>query len=168
MRPIYTIILTLLLIGGTYAYIQFAESVRRPPNESFYKTAEGVVSVEIRRSFDCFANPDFEIDAIKVDFKNETIMRIQNDLPATEELVIDSLAGVEEGENEITVFGNSESEDAFLSDEPAPSLRALLVRVLYDDNVVAERQFFAESNETWVGGSVGFKVPDSAAEANHD
>jgi len=166
MRSIYTLLIAILLIGGTYAYIQFAESVRRPPSEITFKQAAGITSVEIRRSFDCFANPDFDVDAVKIEFNGQAILSFTEDLPASEELIIESLAGVEEGENEIIVYGNSESADAFLSEETAPTLLALMVRVKFDDDVIAEKQFVSEANESWVGGMVSFKVPKTTEDSN--
>ena len=53
MRPLLAILITLCLLGGTYGYVRFADSVRRSAVEIQIDYAEGEYSVDIGKRKPC-------------------------------------------------------------------------------------------------------------------
>ena len=166
MRPIYTIIMIALLFGGTWAYVDFANRVRRPRASVVYEKAAGVTSVEVLRSFDAFGDPGFDVNAVEIRFNNNAVKTIAETTLASEPLAIDQLVDVEQGVNEIVVLANAESPDAFLSTDPTVSLRAMEVVVRYDGRQIAREMFTGRSGDPIIGGTVLFEVPAASVLAD--
>ena len=163
MRLISTIILCLVILGGTWAYIQFDESVKREANEVLYAIAEGKTTVSIDRTFECFGSKAFNEPAIKVNFGGEDIFVDEADSILPAQPIEFELADVEELQNTLTVYANATSPDSFGDD--APPLRAMVVKIKYDDNVIAEKMFHADSEAISLGGDITFAIP---AKDSHD
>ena len=163
MRLISTIILCLVILGGTWAYIQFDESVKREANEVLYAIAEGKTTVSIDRTFECFGSKAFNEPAIKVTFGGEDIFVDEADSILPAQPIEFELADVEELQNTLTVYANATSPDSFGDD--APPLRAMVVKIKYDDDVIAEKMFHADSEAIFLGGDITFATP---AKDSHD
>ena len=85
MRLLSTIILCTLIIGGTWAYIDFDKGIRFAASEVDYGKAERKTMVKIDRTFECFGNADFEQPAITVTFGGKTVFLNESDsVPITE------------------------------------------------------------------------------------
>ena len=155
MRPLITILLVSFLIGGMYGYLKFADSVKRPET-NYQPTAEQkTVTAEILRSATLYADKGFDVVALKVDFKNETILQQESNVPAAQPVSIE-LSAVEEGRNTISVFGNFEDPETFLSETPSPSLFAIEVIVRVDGDQIARQTFSSPTSTTPIGGQVTF------------
>ena len=163
MRLISTIILCLVILGGTWAYIQFDESVKREANEVLYANAEGKTTVSIDRTFECFGSKAFNEPAIKVTFGGEDIFVDEADSILPAQPIEFELEDVEELQNTLTVYANATSPDSFGDD--APPLRAMVVKIKYDDDVIAEKMFHADSEAIFLGGDITFAIP---AKDSHD
>ncbi len=165
MRLISTLLLCLLIVGGTWTYLNIDKEFKREAAEVLYDKASGITLVSIDRTFECFGNPDFEEPAIRVRFGGEDVFLDQSESIKPEKSVEFELEGVEELENTLTVFANATSPESFGDD--APPLRAMVVRVHYDDRLIAEQFFHAEASEISLGGDVNFSIP-STKEEDHD
>lgn len=163
MRLIFTFILCLLIVGGTWIYIQLDNNIKREAQEVLYAKAEGKTTVSIDRTFECFGNSDFKEPAIKVTFGGEDVLVNEADsIPPTAPIKFE-LENVEQLENTLTVFANATSPDSFGDD--APPLRAMVVKVMYDEDVIAEKVFHADSEAISLGGDITFAIP---ADDSHD
>ena len=112
MRLILAITITTFLLGSTYAYIRFADGVRRTAVEIEVSYDEAEYSVEIRKSFAAVGDPIFGTEALRVKFKGEVVYSRQEEVPADETIVIRPLEGVEVGENELYLAATQRPGDA--------------------------------------------------------
>ncbi len=166
MRLLFTIILCVLIIGGTWAYVDFDNGIRYASSDIDYGEAEGKTIVQIDRTFECFGDADFEEPAIKVSFGGKNVfLNEANSIPSDEPIEFE-LANVENQKNTLTVFANAISPDSFGDDGPA--LRAMVVRVKYDDDVIAEKVFHADGSAPSLGGDVSFEIPALDSHDSHD
>ncbi|MEM7782601.1 MAG: hypothetical protein AAF623_04545 [Planctomycetota bacterium] len=149
MRLTLAILITIFLIGGTYAYIEFADSVIRPPVEVQVNYANGTYSVDIERTFDCESFLDEK--GLQVKFKGNVVYESPDQLPAEAALTIESLDGVEVGPNEIFVSANLPMT--------AMELAVLKVVVRRDGIVMAEQLLASEPGLGTVRGTVLFTIP---------
>jgi hypothetical protein len=166
MRLVSTIILCLLIIGGTWAYIDFDNGIKFAASDIEYGEATGTTTIQIERTFECFGNADFEEPAIKVTFGGNDVFLNESESILPEERIEFELANVENEKNAVTVYANATSPDSFGDDGPA--LRAMVVRVRYDDDVIAEKVFHANGSEPSLGGDVSFEIPVPDAKDDHD
>ncbi len=155
MRPLITILLVCFLIGGMYGYLKFADSVKRPDANYQATPEQKIVTAEIHRSAPLYADAGFDVAALKVDFKNETLLQEQNNVPADQPISIE-LPEVEKGRNTVGVFANFEDPEKFLSDTPSPSLFAIDVVIRVDGNEIQRQTFSSQTSTTPVGGQVTF------------
>ena len=160
MRPLITILLVCFLIGGMYAYLKFADSVKRPDANYQVTTEMKVVTAEIHRSATLFADTGFDVVALKVDFKNETILAKDANVSA-DEVVSIQLPDVDMGLNTISVFANFEDPEKFLSESPSPSLYALEIVIRVDGNEIQRQTFSSPNSANPVGGQVSFDTTES-------
>ena len=166
MRLLFTIILCTLIIGGTWAYIDFDNGIRFAASEVNYGKAEGKTTIEVDRTFECFGNAEFEEPAIKVSFGGKVVFLNDADSVAADEPIAFELLDVENELNTLTVFANPISPDSFGDDGPA--LRAMLARVKYDGVVIAEKLFHADGSASSLGGDITFEIPASKSHDEHD
>lgn len=156
MRPILALAITLSLLGGMFAYTQFADSVLRSAVEYKIDFSRQEYSVEIRKTFAAAPDPIFGADSMKVKFKGETLLSRSDTIPAAEMIEIRPLEGVEVGENELFVSVNRQSTEE--------ALAVVLVAVKEDDILVAKSTITGVPGLPVVSGSVLFV----AAETNKD
>ena len=155
MRPLITILLVSFLVGGMYGYLNFADSVKRPDSNYQATPEQKVVTAEIHRSATLYADTGFDVAALKVDFKNETIFQEQNNIPADRPVSIELLK-VEKGRNTIGVFANFEDPKKFLNDTPSPSLFAIDIVIRVDGDEICRQTFSSQTSITPIGGQVTF------------
>ncbi len=155
MRPFITILLVCFLMGGMYTYLKFADSVKRPQTNHQITDEEKVVTVEILRSATLYADAGFEVVALKIDFRDETVLQENSNVPADQPISI-SLPAVESGLNTVNVLANFEDPESFLSDAQAPSLYAIEVVIRIDGNVLQRQTFSGLNSTNPIGGQVSF------------
>ncbi len=157
MRLLATIVLSIIILGGTWLFIDIDSNVRRKPPEVEFASAAAETTIRIVRNFDCQGNADFREDAIKVSFGGNVAYNSQKDLLPAAEPIEFSLEGVEVGRNSFTVFANPAVADDF--GDSGPALKAMLVKVLYGGREIA-REVFASDDEfdATVGGEVPFFI----------
>lgn len=163
MRLLLTAILGLLILGGTWAYIRLDNSIKREASQVLYAKAEGKTTVQIDRTFECFGDPDFDEPAISVMFGGNNVFASESESIPPDQPIEFELAEVEQEGNTLTVFANAESPDSFGDD--GPPLRAMLVRVFYDDELLAEEMFHADGSSISLGGDISFEVPGAEKES---
>ena len=150
MRPILACLITLVLIGGVYGYIRFADSVRRPPIEIKIDYSEDEYSLDIERTFDCEGDPILGTESMKVLFKGKQVFATEKPLPTGQPVEVGPLEGVENGENEIHV-------SATMS-ESTQGLAVLKVTVKRNDIPIVEKMIANEPGLLDIGGPVIFEV----------
>ena len=165
MRLLATFVLCLVIVGGTWSYIQFDNSIKQAANKVLYAQAEGKTTVTIDRTFECFGSKDFDEPAIKATFGGKDVFLNEADSIAPAEPVEFELEDVEQLENTLTIFANATSPDSFGDD--APPLRAMVVTIKYDDDIVAEKIFHAGSEAISLGGDVTFAIPTDDTHDGH-
>ena len=163
MHLISTVLLCLLIIGGTWAYVRYDNGIKRAANEVLYAKAQGKTTVSIDRTFECFGNKKFKEPAIKATFGGKDVFVNDSDSIPPARPVEFELEDVEELQNTLTIYANATSPDSF--GDVAPPLRAMIVRVKYDDDVIAEKVFHADSEAIDLGGDITFAIP---ADESHD
>jgi hypothetical protein len=160
MRPLLALLITVSLIGGVFAYVRFADSVRRTAVEIEIDYAEGLYSVEIQTTFDCQSDPILETEALKVLFKGQSVFQSRELILAYQITEIQPLEGVESGENEIYVAANMES--------PTRGLGAMKVTVKRNGIPVVEKLLTSEPGLTAVSGPVVFQISPTNKSKDHD
>ena len=160
MRPLLALLITICLLGGTYGYVQFAESVRRPSVEIQVDYAQGEYSVLIDRTFDCTGDPIFETESLKVLFKGEKVFAVSDPIPANQSIEIRPLRNVETGENEIYVSANRKTSSGGFGE--------LKVVVFRDDIPIAEKTITSDEGLAQIGGPVVFHVGQSTEIFPHE
>jgi hypothetical protein len=157
MRLVSTILLCLLLVGGTWIYLNIDSQIKIEAAEVHYKKASGKAIVSITRTFECFGDEQFHEPAIHATFGSEVVYSNESTLIPASEPVEFELEGVEELENSINVTANATDPNSFGDD--APPLRAMVVKVTYNDKPVAEEIFYGDANAIAISGDVAFKIP---------
>ena len=174
MRPLITLLMVSTLIGGMWAYIQLKESVVRAPAVVRVAYAAQPTKLVIHRTAPLYTD-GFGDPALKVSIKNKLVKTIQREVvPASEVLEIE-IPDVEIGKNSVYVAVNFSNPNAFLQDEPAPSLYAFEVTVVYGQTTLT-RKTFTSSDAFVLAADVLFEVPaqtgdrsaDSNPENHHD
>ncbi|MEL7500281.1 MAG: hypothetical protein AAFN77_21980 [Planctomycetota bacterium] len=150
MRPVLALLLTIGLIGGISAYIQFARSVRRPPIEFQAETSVDRFEVELTRTFDCVADPIAELKSIEVRFRDQELFASDAPVKSTETIRFAIPRDVEIGDNEISVAANRD----FLATEFA----AIGVTLYQNDVAIRRQTITSEPDLSTVSGSVVFRV----------
>lgn len=160
MRPILALAITISLLGGMFAYTQFADNVRRSAVEYKVDFSQQEYSVEIRKTFAAAPDPIFGADSMKVKFKGETLLSRSDTIPAAETIEIRPLEGVEVGENELFITVNRQSTEE--------ALAVVLVTVKEDDILVAESTLTGVPGLPVVSGSILFEAAETSKdEHNH-
>lgn len=153
MRPIWTLLLVALLIGGMAAYIQFANGVSYPTAEFSVEYAQGKVELVIERSFECIPYELTETKALEVSLKGEVVYSNNERLPLDQEVRFSIDEGVEVGDNEISIVSNREWMDA--------GFGALQATVLMNDIPIAQQTFTVGKDVEIVSGSLLFHIDES-------
>lgn len=155
MRPFFTLVLVCFLIGGMYGYLTFADSVKRPDanHQSVAETKK--ITVEIKRSSSLFADPGFDVAALKVEFKNQLVANVDTNVPAQDPIIVE-LPNAESGLNTVNVLANFQDPQQFLSDASPPLLFAIEVVVFANDVEIAKQLFSSSNAAVPVGGQISF------------
>jgi hypothetical protein len=161
-----TLLLIVFIVGGTWAFVDFDSRIDRSASETVSKKTDGKVTVEIRRTFDCFGDPEWSEDAIRVSFVDEVVFSSDaKKIPASETITFEfSEAEIEE--NSLTVYANPISPDDDFSETAA--LRAMTVELIYAGKLIAKEIFQDDGSGFSVGGVVEFAIPDQDAYDDHD
>lgn len=182
MRLLFTVLIVALIGGGTWAYVEFDNRIDRSASNIIFADADGEVTVDIRRTFDCYGDPDFEEDAIRVTYVNEVVFRSNAAKVPASEIISFAFAGAAVEQNSLTVFANTISPDAgFLDDEfsddtfsdsenstAKASLIAMQVTVSYGGDVIAEKVFHDDGSGISIGGAVDFVIPEIQIDDRHN
>lgn len=156
MRVILTAALWFLILGGTWAYVQLDNGIKREASIIDFASASGITKVQIDRTFDCFGDAEFGEPAIKVTFGGKDVFLDESvSVPADKSIEFE-LDEVEQQRNTLTVYANALSPDSFGDD--GPTMRAMVVRILHNDALIAEKIFHADGSEPSLGGDVSFEV----------
>jgi len=167
MRVVSAILLPVVLLGCTWAYIQFAAAIRVQPIQLTPNMDESSWRVTIDRTFDCIPDPESGFAALTVRLKQQTVLNILAKIPATAKVELDRLTGVEQGVNELFVSANMAAlgDFAFDSDQP----RAMRVQIFRGDRLVEEKTFWSKSGATFLHETVLFRAfgEPSASDDDH-
>ena len=166
MRVFFAILISLLLIGGTFAYTKFAESVRPEPLEIKENFAQQDYHIQIFRTFDSEGDPDFDVASISVLFRGETIFESTEPIPATEVIEIKSLSNVVVEGNEVFVTANVKSNDDDWDSEPKMQ-QAMRIVILEGESIIAENSFWLDPGNDSVAGTVSFKAQSHSEDHDH-
>ena len=156
MRPIFALLITIVLLGGTAAYTQFARSVQRPPIKLQKTQAAGRFEIEITRTFDVMADPLAELPALTASLAGQTLYTTDDALPASETIRFEIPRGVELGLNEIYVTANRDFLDT--------GLGAMSVTLLRDDVPLTRQIIPSEPDIATVSGAVLFDTEVEVAD----
>ena len=160
MRPIWTLLLIIALIGGMASYINFANSVSYPAPDFSVEYAQGKVELLIERSFECVPYELAETKALEVSLKGEVVYSVDEPLPANQEVRFPIDEGVEVGDNEVSIVANREwSMDA--------GFGAVKATVLWNDIPIATQTFTVEKDVELVSGSLLFHINGSDQAEGH-
>ena len=178
MRPILAGLITVALFIGVYGYTRFVESVRRPLIQIQEDFSTDDYSLLITRTFDCVGDPEFEIPALMVSFRDRVILEIQDPVPMNDVVEIKKIENVAIGRNSLVVkavygvIANSESQANEQVDEwgdPMPQSsqsvakqHALRVRILRGNLVIADKTAWIGPGENDVTESFSFDAETGA------
>ncbi len=174
MRPLLTIMMVTLLIGGMWAYVKFKDSVSRPRAVVKVEYSKKPTRLVVLRSASLFDGGGLGGPAVEVSIKSRQVLKLERTVSAEEVIEVD-LPDVEVGKNTVYVAVNFEDPDAFLSDQKPLSLYAMEAVILQGSRQL-HRQTFTSTEPFIVGGDILFEVPptrkligDSGASApSHD
>ncbi len=165
MRVLITLAIVFFLLGGTYAYTRFAANVLPSTGQYSPHFSDQKFSLEISRTFTAVPAsdepnarsdrfPDFPAAAIRVLFKGEPILTLEETVDPREPVWLDVIPAVETGLNEIFVFARTEP--------PAKGeLAAMQVQIRSSNRTLAQSTFTSQPGSPFIYGSVVFESPDS-------
>lgn len=172
MRIFLTLVIAIVALGGTQLYTQFANSVHQQSRPYQAEITGERFSLELIRTFTAIPSDrgaidsstdrgrsDFEQASILILFKGEPIMFRQDEVAAAERLVVERIPNVEIGENEIFV-------KARVSPPAVGDLAAMQIRVLAENQIVAESVFTSYPGSPWVYGTVTFNAGSTSQTDN--
>ncbi len=159
MRPIWTLLLVVALIGGMASYISFANSVSHPSVDFSLDYAQGKLELAIERSFECAPYELAETQALEVNLKGEVVYSVNEVLPADREVRFLIKEGIEVGDNEVAIVANRDWLNA--------GFGAIKATVLWNDIPIAEKTITAEKDVELVTGTLLFHVDADAATQGH-
>lgn len=171
MRPVLTILFSVVLMSGIFAYTQFAERVRPDPVQYQADFSDSQYVVRLNRTFDCKGNPEFGLEnSLVVLFKDQKFA-LTDPVPATEKIEFE-LPEVEVGRNSIFVEAYLPN-DLENFDEPAfdsfdVRSAAMQIELLRDGNVIAQQTFWIEPGLNSVSGSLNFEIEDDQLSEDED
>ena len=169
MRPLLTLLMVALLIGGMWGYVEFKNGVSRPATVVETKFAEEPTRLTILRSAPLFDGGGLGGPAVELAIKSKSFLTLNRTVPP-EEVIEVEIPDVEIGKNTVNVAVNFEDPEAFLSNEKPLSLYALEVIILQGSREL-HRQTFTSGEPFIVGGDILFRVdpvPSLSDEDNHD
>lgn len=159
MRPLFALAITTFLIGGTFAYLRFADSVHRDALDYQVVFAEETYALEIRKSFDAVSDPIFGTESLTVLFKGKPVFSSDEEIPADQVIRIEPLEGVEVGENELFVTSTRKLGNA--------ALAVIQLSVTRDDFPVAEKTIVSAPGLDSVSGTMVFDTRRMESETHN-
>lgn len=113
MRPLFVVLLAVLVFAGVGGYLKFAGQITPPAidfNEDF---VAGDYRLELVATFPMRASP-FELEpaAVTIRFRGQEILREGDDVPTGTKLVVEPLEEVATGKNEFFVKASAGGGDA--------------------------------------------------------
>lgn len=166
MRPLLTLLMVALLIGGMWAYVKFKDSVSRPANVVETKFSQKPTRLIIHRSAPLYDGGGLGGPAVEVAIKSKPFLTLKRNVPADEAIEVE-IPDVEIGKNTVNVAVNFEDPEAFLSDEKGLSLYAMEA-VILQGNRELHRQTFTSGEPFIVGGDILFRVDPIKALSDGD
>ena len=166
MRVVVAITLTLFLFVGTHYYTKFADSVRRKPKQVATVFDDGSWTLQIEATFDCVPDPDYDRpESLMVQLKGSDIFRSTNKISAGEKITVESIAGVEVGDNDFYLDANlALLEDFEFADSSRPgAIRAKLMR---GKQTVADQVYWVPPGETSFSETIVFEVETGGQNEN--
>ena len=159
MRPVWTLLLVVGLIGGMASYIRFANSVSHPTIDFSLDYAQGKLELVVERSFECVPYEVAETKALEVRLKGEVVYSVNETLPVDREVRFEIEEGIETGDNEIAIVANRDWLDA--------GFGAIQATVYWNDIPIAKQTITAEKDVELVTGTLLFHVDDNAEPQGH-
>lgn len=169
MRPLLTLLMVALLIGGMWCYVEFKNSVARPASVVETKFSEIPTRLVILRSAPLFDGGGLGGPAVEVGIKSKPFLTLTRTVLAEETIEVE-IPDVEVGKNTVNVAVNFEDPEAFLSDKKSLSLYAMEAIILQGSREL-HRQTFTSGEPFIVGGDILFRVEPVqtlSGEDNHD
>ena len=159
MRPFWTLLLVVALIGGMASYIRFANSVSYPTIDFSLDYAEGKLELVVERSFECVPYKWTETKALEVSLKSEIVYSVDETLPIDREVRFVIEEGIENGDNEIVIVANRDESDV--------GFGAIQATVYWNDIPIAKQTITAAKDVAIVTGTLLFHVDDTAEPQGH-
>lgn len=158
MRVVGAILLTFVLLAGTYFYTSFADSVRREPVQLEQKLDTGKWRVEIFRTFDCIPDPDALTDSLLVQLQGKSIFVRKDPVLKSEPIAIHEIAKIEQGSNELYVSANLATLDdfEFAADENSEAMKVVVYR---GNTKLTEQSFWLSRGESSIKETIVFEAP---------
>ena len=100
MRPLLTLLMVALLIGGMWAYVEFKNSVSRPASVVETKFSEKPTRLIIRRSAPLFDGGGLGGPAVEVAIKSKPFLTLKRTVPTDETIEVE-IPDVEIGKNTV-------------------------------------------------------------------
>ena len=169
MRPLLTLLMVALLMGGLWAYVKFKDSVSRPASVVETQFSEKPTRLIILRSAPLFDGGGLGGPAVEVAIKSKPFLTLNRTVTPDEVIEVE-IPDVEIGKNTVNVAVNFEDPEAFLADEKPLSLYALEA-VILQGNRELHRETFTSAEPFIVGGDILFRVdpvPSLSGNQSHD
>lgn len=167
MRPLLTLLMVALLIGGMWGYVKFKSSVSRPASVVETKFSEKPTRLIILRSAPLFDGGGLGGPAVELAIKSKPFLTLKRTVPPEETIEVE-IPDVEVGKNTVNVAVNFEDPEAFLSDEKPLSLYAMEAIIVQGSREL-HRQTFTSGEPFIVGGDILFRVdPVQSLSNSHD
>lgn len=107
MRPLFALLITLGLLGTTFAYVRFAERIQPPAlivQEDFITDAE--IRVEITSTTGLAADEGFGLPTLVVAFRGREVFSTEDAIAAGQSVVIGPLEEIVDGRNALSISGH--------------------------------------------------------------
>lgn len=155
MRPLLAIVVTVVILGGMYAYMAARDSFRVAPPVVQQIEASGVFSIELI-STAALAHDEFSFDSeneptLLVALHGQPIFHTKDPLPGGRPLIIKPVEGIVVGKNAFHV-------DAMVGEDSKVTAHAVRIRIFRDDKELADVTKWSRPGEP-VGGEVLINVP---------
>ncbi len=161
MRPLLAIAIAVAVLGGVKLYMVQRKAAPRV-EVSDEKEAQGIFSLEMTLPFDAQPDTTFSVRgvAVLVQMNGRDLLRLTEPVSAGTPLVVDRIAGVDAGQNELYVEVMPAVEQRFVAN-------AVRVRVRQDGRTIAEESLWGEPAQP-VAGRVLFSPIATDTEAHGD
>lgn len=156
MRPLLTLLMVALLIGGMWCYVEFKNGVARPASVVETKFSEKPTRLIILRSAPLYDGGGLGGPAVELAIKSKPFLTLNRTVPPEETIEVE-IPDVEVGKNTVNVAVNFEDPEAFLSDKKPLSLYAMEAIILQGSREL-HRQTFTSGEPFIVGGDILFRV----------